>query len=191
MNKKGTNRSVLRTQKMLKQGLTELLLQKPIQQISVKELCDYVDLNRGTFYLHYRDIYDLLEQLENEMLERFETILSEHAAEQRSGNPFPLLKDVFRLLGESSDFCRMVLGKNRDWNFIVKLESILKERCFYDWKTLFQTADEGVYEVYYSFIISGCIGIAESWLFGDMKKTPEELASLAETIILHGVEHMK
>ena len=64
MNTKGKNRSVQRTQALLKDGLTELMQTKPVQNITVRELTDYVNLNRGTFYLHYRDIQDLLEHLE-------------------------------------------------------------------------------------------------------------------------------
>ena len=43
------NRSIQRTQALLKDGLTALMKQKPIQKISVKELTDSVNLNRGTF----------------------------------------------------------------------------------------------------------------------------------------------
>ena len=56
--------SVQRThQALLKDGLTELMQTKPVQNITVRELTDYVNLNRRTFYLHYRDIQDLLEHL--------------------------------------------------------------------------------------------------------------------------------
>lgn len=49
MNTKGKNRSVQRTQALLKDGLTELMQTKPVQNITVRELTDYVNLNRGTF----------------------------------------------------------------------------------------------------------------------------------------------
>lgn len=71
MNTKGKNRNVQRTQALLKDGLTELMQTKPVQNITVRELTDYVNLNRGTFYLHYRDIQDLLEHLENDILDEF------------------------------------------------------------------------------------------------------------------------
>ena len=50
---KKTDRRVLRTRKMLLEGLTDLLKEKDIKDISVKELADYADINRCTFYLHY------------------------------------------------------------------------------------------------------------------------------------------
>ena len=58
---KKTDRRVLRTRKMLLEGLTDLLKEKDIKDISVKELADYADINRCTFYLHYKDVYDMLE----------------------------------------------------------------------------------------------------------------------------------
>ena len=60
-----TDRRVRRTKRLLLESLTSLMKEKPIKDISVKELTDLADINRGTFYLHYRDIYDMLEQLEN------------------------------------------------------------------------------------------------------------------------------
>lgn len=64
MKQKSENRSVRRTKKLLINHLIGLLKQKPINQISVKELTDLCDLNRGTFYLYYKDIYDMIEKLE-------------------------------------------------------------------------------------------------------------------------------
>ena len=45
---------------LIRKALMELLRQKPIQAISIKELCESAGINRGTFYAHYTDMYDLL-----------------------------------------------------------------------------------------------------------------------------------
>jgi AcrR family transcriptional regulator len=44
---------------------------KSIQDITVRELSDLVDINRATFYLHYKNVFDMVEQIENEMIENF------------------------------------------------------------------------------------------------------------------------
>ncbi len=66
-----TDRRIKRTRYLLVHALTSLMLKKSIKDITVKELCESVDINRGTFYLHYKDIYDMLEQTEQGLLEQF------------------------------------------------------------------------------------------------------------------------
>lgn len=63
MERKSTDRRIRKTKTALKNGLIELMLEKNINDISVRELTEKVDLNRGTFYLHYKDIFDLLEKI--------------------------------------------------------------------------------------------------------------------------------
>ena len=62
---KETDRRVRKTREQLRHGLAELLCEKSIREITVKELVERVDINRSTFYLHYSDIYDMMEKIEN------------------------------------------------------------------------------------------------------------------------------
>lgn len=64
VEEKKVDRRVRKTKRQLRQALTQLLQQKPIKDITVREIADLVDINRGTFYLHYKDVYDMLEQIE-------------------------------------------------------------------------------------------------------------------------------
>ena len=58
------------TQMVLKKSLIEWMEQKPLAKITIKELCERADINRCTFYAHYRDQYDLLQQIEDEIISR-------------------------------------------------------------------------------------------------------------------------
>ncbi len=60
------DRRVRKTKAQLREGLAHLMLEKSIKEITVKELVDEVDINRSTFYLHYADIYQMLQQIEEE-----------------------------------------------------------------------------------------------------------------------------
>ncbi|WP_207706266.1 TetR/AcrR family transcriptional regulator [Clostridium sp. HBUAS56017] len=57
------DRRYRRTQNQLKKAIIELLKVKNINQISVRELSEMADINRATFYLHYKTPYDLLMHL--------------------------------------------------------------------------------------------------------------------------------
>ena len=62
------DRRIRRTKKLLKQALAQLMDEKEFKDITVKDITERADLNRGTFYLHYTDTYDILNKIENEIL---------------------------------------------------------------------------------------------------------------------------
>ena len=191
MNSEKENRSVIRTQRLLKNGLTQLMKEKPIQKISVKELTDLVNLNRGTFYLHYKDIYDLMEQLENDMLDEFVSITDSHTATDMNGHPFPLLLDLFTFLKKNQEFTHILLIENREQHFGDKLKDLLRKRCLNDWTLIFAKASEESCELYSSFILSGCIGIIENWICTGATQSPEVIAEYTEKIMLRGLDTLK
>ena len=184
------SRSVLRTQNLLKNGLTDLMKQKTLQKITVKELTDYVNLNRGTFYLHYKDIFDLMDQIENAMLQDFVTINQTHKVLDMNGHPYPLLRDLFTFLKENAEFTRILIIDNRDQNFVDKIKDILKQRCMTDWHYLFSDYSEQKSELYSSYVIYGCIGMIDNWLKNGLRETPEELAAYADDVILQGLQSL-
>ena len=110
MNRSGEdNRSVRNTKRKLRSGLITLLSEKPLNEISVKELTDSVDVNRGTFYFHYSDIYDMLSKIEDEFFERFDSILNDPDPDMR-GSANEYLTAIFSFLGENHDLCEILLG---------------------------------------------------------------------------------
>ncbi|MDO4332132.1 MAG: TetR/AcrR family transcriptional regulator C-terminal domain-containing protein [Eubacteriales bacterium] len=190
MNTKGNNRSVMRTKALFKKGLSDLMLQKPPGEITVRELADYVNLNRGTFYLHYKGIYDLLEQMEDELITDFQTILMQHRADDMQGMPLSMLYDIYRLLAQNADFCRALLSDKGWLPFFEKIKVLVKEKCFEDWSHLFPHRDSASYEAYYSFMLSGTLGLLEYWLLSGMEQPVEEIASQTERFILHGMDSL-
>ena len=74
---KKEDRRVRRTKKLLTQALTQLLQEKQAKEITVKELTELADMNRGTFYLYYKDIFDMLEKIEDSLFEALDAIVDE------------------------------------------------------------------------------------------------------------------
>ena len=72
------DRRVRKTKAQLRAGLARLMQKKSIKEITVKELVDEVDINRSTFYLHYSDIYQMLESIENELMDEIAQVIEEH-----------------------------------------------------------------------------------------------------------------
>ena len=93
------------------------------------------DINRGTFYLHYKDVFDLLEQIEQELTEKLEDILDHHSVEELLSRPSLLFSDLYPTVQENADIITILIGENGDLNFVNRIKAILRDRCLQKWLT--------------------------------------------------------
>ncbi len=194
MNEKKVDGRVRRTKRLLREGLTELISQKSIKKITVRELSDLVEINRGTFYLHYKDIYDLVEQIENELFEEFEAIINKYTLEQVTAKPSAIFTDICRFLEDNRKICSALMGDNGDINFVIKLREFISARCFNDFSGYFKTdSHKNIYGYIYSFYESAAVGIIRYWLADTSpeRRTPESVALIFETLLIKGINEFQ
>ncbi len=183
---KKEDRRVRRTRKILTQALTELMQTKQINEISVKELTDLADMNRGTFYLYYKDIYDMLEKIEDAMFERLNEIVALRDHEDLSAQTRLILLDLFRFIEENQEMCRVLLSPKGDISFLHRLNEVLREKCLQFYRASEPGATEDDFDYRYSFAVFGCAGIIRAWVMRDCSEAPEEMADLTNEMILRG-----
>ena len=122
------DRRVRKTRALLLQGLVKMLETHDIQDISVKELTELVDINRGTFYLHYDDIYDMLHKVEDEMFLEFNEIMEQKPVVTNSlASQGPLL-EFFRFLDRNRDLAKVMIGPHGDLAFVNRLKDQIEKR---------------------------------------------------------------
>lgn len=185
------DRRVRRTRALLEQGLIRLLEKKPIREITVRELTDLVDINRGTFYLYYRDIYDMMEKTEEEYYSRLTALINADNGEDDEKRIRNGLQDIFFFIRENKDLCRVFLGEHGDPAFLQKIHLLIKEKCREKWPKNLSISDTE-FEYRYSFASFGTLGLIRYWLAADCDVPPEKVALLAERCIMRGViPHVK
>lgn len=187
---KKIDRRVRKTKQQLQDGFIQLRKKKDLKDITVKELCELTDLNRGTFYLHYKDIYDLSEQLESSLFISLQDVLDKHSLDYENNltnSQEPLLRDILQLIKDNADFCTMLLGDTGEITFINKLKKLVLDIVFKKCINIFDFNKEEHFTYSYNFILYGCIGIIDSWLLNGLKESPEEIAQLTSKMILDGI----
>lgn len=183
---KKEDRRVRRTKKLLTQALTQLLQEKQINEITVKELTDLADMNRGTFYLYYKDMFDMLEKIEDGMFEALDAIVSLHEHDDVSQQTKPILLDLFRFIQDNQEICRVLLSPHGDMNFLHRLNEVVREKCLKAWPNIRKEKGEADFDYHYSFVVFGCAGIIRAWVNRNCSESAEKMAEMAYGMILRG-----
>ena len=183
---KKEDRRVRRTKKLLTQALTQLLQEKQINEITVKELTDLADMNRGTFYLYYKDMFDMLEKIEDGMFEALDAIISLHEHDDVSQQTKPILLDLFDFIEENQEMCRVLLSPHGDMNFLHRLNEVVREKCLKAWPEIRKEKGEADFDYHYSFVVFGCAGIIRAWVNRNCSESADKMAEMAYGMILRG-----
>ena len=188
MSTDSIDRRVRKTRRQLRECLISLLKEKKVQDITVRELTDMADLNRGTFYLHYKDVFDLLEKTEAELQDEFNQLVLKHDAVDLKQRPAVIFNEIYSLVYENADLIEILLGEIGDLTFVNRLKKLIREKCLKDWMEVFRTGNPAVFDAFFSYIASGCVGLVQYWLQTGLKETPQQMAKLTEQIITQGIE---
>jgi AcrR family transcriptional regulator len=154
------DRRVRKTKKALREGLAELMLEKELRQITVRELSDNVDIHRATFYAHYTDIFDLYAKLEDSIVDEIDSIIVEDTTHT--------YKELFQALVDyiygNTKICRMFLDTHRNNSFRDRISALLEQKYYNIWK--YETGQKKVSEEWHflaRYHIQGCVAIVERW----------------------------
>lgn len=172
--------TVEHTRKNLKDAFWILLQDKKIEKISVRELVHLAGYNRTTFYNYYQDIFDLLEDVENDILDEVDlcfSIIFEKAKME------DLIEKAFEIFFNQREYLHLLLGTNGDSQFRNKLKRRFKV-IFRRFIKLTLKSDV-VLEYKLEFYSSGIVSVLEMWLInGELTHLKEFSRSIGVNISL-------
>lgn len=173
------NRRVLYTKKVIKESLIELLQTKEIHEVTVTDICKKADINRGTFYSHYKDAFDLLQSMEDELFDQILKYIQEVPIKEYNS---VLLLNVLKLIKENKDLCKVLFCNQRDGSILSRILVIASQidiRKIFDNSSLI---DDTLANYYMRYSVGGCLSIIETWLENDLPESPEELVLIINSI---------
>ncbi|CQR46333.1 hypothetical protein BN1058_00586 [Paraliobacillus sp. PM-2] len=173
------------TRMVLKQSLMEILKQKPISSITIKEICDQADINRSTFYTHYGSQYDLLHQIEEEIITDLnKTLASYNYSKEEEGLQMTI--KLLEYVVANKEVCETLLSEHGDVTFKKRVMKNALEHTVHNLFKAYQV-DAELTEYISLFYVSGSIQVLETWLKNDMDKTPKEMAQMISNLANNGI----
>ena len=133
MSSTRVDRRIKYTKMVLKDSFINLLKEKQISKISIKEICENADINRATFYAHYRDQYDLLHQIEQELIDGINQYLDSYAFSDTANISVEALEQIFIYIKQNAKICTILLGDSGDDHFRQQVMRIVRQQCVSAW----------------------------------------------------------
>ena len=177
MNTKNNQRSKDTSTRIVKavyRAITEE--QKPLDRITVREICEEAQINRSTFYAHYQDVYDVVDKVEHTMSERLtQTVL---ARLDTAASVSDLFEEVFAFVGEYRAFYAVYLGQMHRAGVIGVAWELLQDRTAQlDYHSLGYRSQAEL-EYVGIFFINGLTAMLRRWLETGCQETPCELVEI-------------
>ena len=178
------DRRVRRTKQLIKQSLIELMHEKPFKDITVKDITERADLNRGTFYLHYVDIYDLLSKIEDETLQAIEEMMLDYRCKINMPSCYELLDELFSYIEDNRDLFEVLLHSQSEGIFLNKLQYLIKTMGLDLMNMIYKDTSRPHYCYFLSFVLNGVLGVTEQWFNNGMDMSSTEMATMIDHFIM-------
>ncbi|MTW88023.1 TetR family transcriptional regulator [Virgibacillus dakarensis] len=175
---------------VLKDSIMKLLKEKQISAITVKEICELADINRSTFYAHFCDQFDLLEQIEEELIEDMGMYLSTYNV-KKEDDALQMTEKLIEYFASKQDECQTLLNENSDSSFQKKVMVVTHRFIMKNWMEVVNHPNKDISEYLSSFIVSGGIQMLKVWLNNGMDKSPKEMAEIIINLVNTGIRGLR
>ena len=185
--KKTTDRRVLKTKRAIRAALIGLLAEKAVSDITVTELAEAAEINRKTFYNYYSSVQTVVEEIEDEIVERFDEALRRIDFPTLLSDPKTTFKTLADLIISDLDFYRNLLTGSRQTVFLDKIITSLKQRV----KSIYAPQAEAydlVFDYTLEYTVAGLVSVYRKWFEEGREKDLGELSDKISTLAIYGVE---
>ena len=179
-----------KTKQLIQTSFLQILENKPFEAITIGDIAKTAHINRGTFYLHYLDKFDLLDQIEQQLFREIGKEIDELQSKYSSTHTFEkeqeqLAATLFSTLKMHAPLLKIFLSNHGRAGFHLRFRDAFSEKVRINLEKN-ESINERLkvpMEYFLSFITSAFLGLIEQWVQNDLDKTPEEMTALYIDII--------
>ena len=173
--KRAEYRNAIRSRNLIKEAFVELLNEKPIEKITVTDIVRRADINRGTFDAHYVDTNDVLEQIQNEIIEKILQFIGEFKYESLIKDTNLILSKLTKYFEQDLNFYRKLVSGYGSEEFLNQIKVIFIDAIYHNKEIPIEIKNKKAFEVQINFFAGGIISLYEDWFNGNIKGSLTDL----------------
>ncbi len=180
-----TDRRIAKTKKAIRNAFGKLLSEKNINNITVKDIAETADINRKTFYNYYTGVYEIVEEIENELTAAFDDAIINIDFKTAMKQPNIVFDALTKLINRDPEFYGYMLNKNSESTLAEKLYGILKAKIRNTVNSQIEL-DENQVAVSIDFLIAGMVYVYREWYNSGYQMPMEEVSRMISVLALSG-----
>ena len=174
---------VIKTKRSIHTAFAELLTEKDMDDITVTDIACRAMINRKTFYNNYRGVYELVDELENEIVRTFDAAMREIDFVE---NPYAVFVKLTDIINSDMDFYGALLRSSRNAGLIHKIRLTLQSKAQERFESRFDVPHERL-SVMLDYAVSGMVAVYQSWFNSERRQSIEEISDIVGKMCLTGL----
>lgn len=174
------------TKEQVKRAFIEIVQERGLKRLSMSDIARRAGVNRGTLYLHYTDKYDLMRQLEDEILDDLASILFAPAPSREPGDPSDLVPDsailgALRYVRDERALFEALVSPDGDTEFVERVKDMIGQSIFDEivHSGLYQASEPDLpHEYVREIVLGGVVAVIRRWLETGAREPAELIARL-------------
>ena len=183
---KSVDRRVLKTKRAIRNAFAKLMVEKDINDITIIELAEAADINRKTFYNYYSGVYQVVEDIENDISQSYEVLLGDIEFTKTMEAPYSLFERFSILINMDPEFFGYLLSMNGNKALITRIMNLLKNKTR---EKMVSQLDIEEYraDIMIDYILSGMLSVYQHWFNSDKSVPIDEVTQIISTMSFGGV----
>lgn len=182
MTERKENRSARRSRRMIRQAFEELLQQREFSKITVIDIVERADLNRSTFYAHYPDIYGIVDEIQEEIIQRNMELFRQLEFRNILKDPRPYLQCITATMEENLELMHKLGEENVNRNS-GKLQELLEHDIMHNSDIPQEVRESALFTIRVHFFLGGIMNVYQRWAEGKLNCTLDQLSSQISDMI--------
>ena len=185
-NTEKTDLRVIKTKKAIRDAFAELLSEKDIHKITIKDIADTAVINRKTFYNYYAGVYAVVDEIENEIIMAFNEALRDVDFKLLLREPYEIFKKLTSIINSDFDFYSHLMKMDNNMSLISKIILALE---FNVKKSISEqiSINKSTLDLVFDYAVAGMITVYQKWFNSSRTQSIEEISKSLSIIIFSGV----
>lgn len=185
MGNNKTDRRVIKTKKAIHNAFVELVTTRDVRDITVRDLAKLADINRKTFYNHYNDINELIDEIENEIIVAFDEAMKGIDLSEALEDPEEICRRLLSIGYNLRDICEHLMKIDYDGALVSKISAALINSIKKTSGDQIHVSDETLTQMM-EFAVAGMLQTYQAWFNSDNREPIEEMTLRLGVLIVNG-----